>query len=86
MYQANVVIGGRLGLKEILRDGGSEREQAVVYELVFLAGKDVMSHGEQIAITVDEPERQHKRQCPEPQNVYSPGNQLANATVGVRIG
>jgi hypothetical protein len=73
VYQKDVLIGGGLGLDEIPRDGCSEFEQTVVNKPILLTWKDVMPHGEQISVAVDEPERQHnKRECPEPQNVYSP--------------
>jgi hypothetical protein len=84
--QKDVLIGGGLGLDEILRNGGSELEQTVVCQLILLTWKDVMPEGEQISVAVNQPERQHRRQCPEPRNVYSPGNLLGNATVGFRNG
>jgi hypothetical protein len=86
VYQKDVLIGGGLGFDEILRDDCSEFEQTVVYKPILLTWKDVMPEGEQISVAVNETERQHKRQCPEPRNIYSPVNQLRNATVGVRNG
>ena len=64
VHQKDVLIGGGLGLDEILRDGCSEFEQTVAYKPILLAWKDVMPEGEQISVAVNEPERQHRRQCP----------------------
>jgi hypothetical protein len=84
--QKDVLVVGGLWLDKILRDGCTEFEQAVAYKPILLAWKNVMPEREQISIAVNQTERQHRKQCPEPQNVYSPGNLLGNATVGAGIG
>src|SRR5262249_59258961 len=59
VYQADVVVGGRLWRREVLVHGEAGTQQAVVQPAEFLGRKDVVAQVQVVAFVVDHAVRKH---------------------------
>ena len=62
VHQQHVVVGGRLGLDEVLRVGEAVAHQRVVDPAEFLRRKHVFAQVEVVAFVIDEMEGQQAHQ------------------------
>ena len=55
----DVLVGGGLGLEEIVGVGDAGGDEAVANAAIFFRGEDVLADGQEIGVAVDELEGEH---------------------------